>query len=115
MTRDRIRPTTREPKMPIATSTADRPVRPAFRPEPSALVKFVVWCRLAERPARLLHEVGLDEHVDVAVEDAVDVAHLLFGPMVLHHLVRMEHVAANLVAERDFLLGAADLIQLRLV
>src|SRR5580765_4811001 len=107
MTRERIRPTTREPKMPMATRIADRPVF-------GALVKIVVGRCLTERAARLLHEVGLDEHVDVAVEDAVDVAHLLLRPVVLHHLIRMEDVAANLAAERDSLLDATDLIQPRL-
>src|SRR4051812_45072783 len=100
MTRDRIRPTTREPKIPAATRIADRPVR-------GALVKLVVWRRLAEGAAGLLHQIRLDEHVDVAVEHAVDVADLLLRPVILDHLIRMQHVAADLMAERDFLLRAA--------
>src|SRR5437016_5150042 len=100
MTRERIRPTSRDPKMPVATSIADRPAR-GGGPVPSALCplplfKVVVWRRLAERAARFLHQVRLDEHVDVAVEDAVDVAHLLLRPVVFDHLIRMKHVAANL-------------------
>src|SRR2546430_10214856 len=39
-----------------------------------ALPIFLVWRRLPERAARPLHQVGLDEDVDVAVEHAVDVA-----------------------------------------
>src|SRR5262245_46148997 len=99
MTLERMRPTTRELKIPSATMTADRPVR-------GGLLKVVVWGGLSERAARLLHQIRLDEHVDVAIEHAVDVAHLLFRAMVLHQLVRMQDVAANLAAERDFLLRA---------
>jgi hypothetical protein len=69
----------------------------------------------AERSARTLHQVGLDEHVDVAVQHAIDIADLLFGPVILHELIRVQHVAANLAAERDLLLGAADLIELGLL
>src|SRR4051812_27806625 len=111
MTRDRIRPTTRDPKMPAATSIADRPLLGSL----PSLVKVVVWSRLAERAARLLHQVRLDEHVDVAVEDAIDVADLLFRPVILDHLIRVKDVAADLMAERDFLLRAANLVELRLV
>src|SRR5258705_9029926 len=87
--------------------------RKAWRPRPS--VNVLVFGRLSERAARLLHQVGLDEHVDVAVEHAVHVADLLLRPMVLGHLIRMEYVAANLAAEADALLHAANLIELRLV
>src|SRR5438552_14277425 len=92
--------------MPTATSTAERPV---------LLFKVFVRRGLAERAARLLHEIRLDEDVDIAVEHAVDVADLLLGPMILHELVRMQDVTADLAAERDFLLRAANLIELRLV
>ena len=64
-----------------------------------------------ERAARLLHQVGLDERVEVAVEDAVDVAHFHLGAVVLDHLVRLQHVAADLAAEGDVLLLAADLVE----
>ena len=50
--------------------------------------------------------------VDVAVEDAVDVADLHLGPVVLDHLVRLQHVAADLAAEGDVALLAADLSSL---
>jgi hypothetical protein len=52
-----------------------------------------------------LHQVRLDEHVDVAVQHAIDVADLLLGPVILHELIRVQHVAANLAAERDLLLA----------
>ena len=71
--------------------------------------------RLAERAARLLHQKRLDERVDVAVEHAVDVADLLLGAVVLDELIRLQDVAADLAAERDLLLDAADLVQLRLL
>src|SRR5207244_3171100 len=64
---------------------------------------------LAERSARFLHQIRLDERIEVAVEHAVGVADLLLGPVILHHAVRRQHVAPNLVAERDVLLDAADL------
>src|SRR5689334_4343448 len=81
----------------------------------SSSVNVVFGCRLPERAARPFHQVALDEHVDVAVEDAVHVADLLLGPVILHHLIRMQDVAADLAAEADLLLDAADLRQLRLV
>src|SRR4029077_19008970 len=100
-------------KMPVATSTAERPVLPsALCPVPFALFNVVVWRRLAERAARLLHEIGLDEHVDVTVEHAVHVADLLFRPVIFHQLIRMQHVAADLAAERDLLFCAANLVEL---
>src|SRR6266704_658817 len=99
---ERTRPATREPKMPAATSTAALPLPSALCSLP--LFNVVVCGPLAERAARLLHQVGLDEHVDVAVEHAVDVADLLLRPMVFHHLIRMQHVTADLAAEPDALL-----------
>src|SRR5262245_39350260 len=117
--------------MPMATKSAPPPLAAGpgelWRASPSLTrksgelgrarrsVKIFVCRGLTERAARLLHQVGLDELVDVAVQDAVHVAHLLFGPMILHHLIRVQDVAANLAAESDFLLGAADLFELRLV
>src|SRR4051812_22955424 len=105
MTRDRMSPTTRDPKMPAATDSADLPVLcplPSdLSPAPSALVKVVVWRRLAERAARLLHEKGLDEDVDVAVQHAVYIADLLLRAVVFDHLIRMHYIAADLAAERD--------------
>src|SRR5215472_1041181 len=126
MTRARIRPMTRDEKMPMPTWNAERPVlggfpsapcpsSSAFGPLRSALIKVFVRRGLAERAARLLHQIGLDEHVDVSIEDAVDIPDLLLRPVILDHPVRVQHVAPNLMAERDFLFRAANLIELRLI
>ena len=83
--------------------SADRGLTP--RPAPA----------VPERARRLPHQVRLDELVDVAVEHAVDVALLVLRAVVLDHLVRVQHVAADLAAEGDVLLLAADLSQLGLL
>src|SRR5262249_42180404 len=59
-------------------------------------------------------EVRLHERIEVAVEHGVDVPGLVLGPQVLHHLVRLQDVAADLAAEADLLLVAPDLVQLGL-
>src|SRR3954470_6772238 len=46
-------------------------------------------------------QVRLDERVDVAVEHGLDVAGLEARALVLHELVRLQRVGADLVAERD--------------
>src|SRR3954471_21833645 len=109
MTRCRTRPASRLQRIPTATSAAPRPVCGAVS------VNVVVWGRLPERSARALHQEALDEHVDVAVEHAVDVADLLLRAVILHELVGVQHVAADLAAERDVLLRAADLLELLLI
>src|SRR5499427_585596 len=78
-------------------------------------VNVLVWRRLPERAARALHQIALDEDVDVAVEHAVDGADLFLRAMILHHLIRVQDVAADLTAEVDVLLDAADLVELRLI
>src|SRR3954464_14835108 len=89
-TRCRISPVIRLTRIPAATRNAP-------------LVNILVGRGLAERAVRLLHQVGLDERVDVAVEDARDVADRLLGPVILGQLIGMQHVAADLAAEADFL------------
>src|SRR3954468_4216384 len=96
--------------MPGSPSPADRP-GDLF----SALFKVVVWSTLAERAAGLSHQVRLDEHVDVTVEHAVHVTDLLLGAMILGHLVRVQHVAPDLAAKGDLLLGPANLVEPRLL
>ena len=59
----------------------------------------------ATRPAK----PGLDEVVDVAAQDAVDVAGFVLAAQVFHHLVRLHHIAADLAAEADVLGLAGDL------
>src|SRR2546425_8121473 len=50
-------------------------------------------------------EVGLDEVVDVAVQDLLDVPPLGTGAMVLHERVGLQDVGADLTAKIDVLLG----------
>ncbi len=50
---------------------------------------------------RLRLQIGFDEHVNVAVEHALDVADFDFGPLVLGQAVRLENVRSNLTAESD--------------
>src|SRR5690606_20170284 len=57
---------------------------------------------------RLLQEC-LDERIDVAVHDPLDVRDLQFGAVVVDHRVWLEDVAANLAAEAD--VGLARLEQ----
>ena len=57
-------------------------------------------------------EPGVDEAVEVAVEDALGVAGADAGAQVLHHLVRLEDVAANLGAETDFAFFTVKFIHL---
>ena len=60
-------------------------------------------------------QVLVDEVVESAIEHGLGVTGLVLGPVVLDELVRMEDVAADLTAEPNLLLRAADLLQLRLV
>src|SRR5215207_4723609 len=88
-------------------------------------------CRGLWLPAGLLAaahppaDAGLDEAVDIAVEHRLRVANLVVGAQILHHLVRMDHVGAHLIAPRvaavalepvhlGLLLAAALLEQARL-
>src|SRR5689334_10529069 len=107
MTRCRIKPRTRERNTPTPTETAPERRPSSTRVPPARSVNVVVGRVDAERAARFLHQIRLDEPVDVAVEHTIHVADLLLGPMVLHELVRMQHVAADLAAEGDLFLRAA--------
>ena len=68
------------------------------------------WSRLP----RAREQERLDERVDVAVHHRVHVADLDVRPVVLDELVGCEHVRADLAAERDLLLVARQLLELRL-
>src|SRR5919202_1694855 len=57
----------------------------------------------AELPLLAPTDPGLDEAVDVAVEDRRRVADLVLGAQILDHLVRVQHVRAHLVTP-----GAGD-------
>src|ERR1035437_7697532 len=115
----RANPATRLNRMPVATRAADRPRdrrgSPKRRRREGGSVDIFLGRSLAEGSVGLLHQIGFDERVEIAVEHAADVADLLLRPMILHHLVRVQHVAADLAAEGDALLLAADLIELGLV
>src|SRR5262249_32561505 len=69
----------------------------------------------AERSARLLHEVGLDERFEISIEHPVDVPDFELCSVVLDQLIRLEHITADLAAEADLLLGARNLLELRLL
>src|SRR5581483_11340101 len=56
--------------------------------------------------ARALAEVGVDERIEVAVEDGVGVPDLDARPEVLHHPVGCADVRADLVSEPDLRLAA---------
>src|SRR4030095_1477727 len=66
------------------------------------------WLRTAEGPPCPLHQIGLDEGVEVPVKDSIDVADLHLRAVVLDHLVGLQHVAANLTAESDAALLATE-------
>src|SRR5256885_17030287 len=52
-------------------------------------------------PRLPIHEVGVDEGSDIAVEHAVDIADGELGAMVLDQAIWCEHIAADLAAEVD--------------
>src|SRR4030095_14532747 len=57
-------------------------------------------------------QVRLDQVVQIAVHNRVDVAPLVAGPVVLDQLVGVERVRADLAAEGDFLLLTGQFAQL---
>src|SRR5512145_2526191 len=70
----------------------------------------VRYCRARSRPAAPRpQQVGLDELVDVAVHDRLDVADLEVGAVVLDPLLGVEGVGTDLTAEGDLLLGSGQL------
>src|SRR5262245_40729581 len=87
-TRCRTRPVMRVRKMPMPTERA--PER-AFG-APATSINVLVRYLRAERAARSLHQVRLDEDVDVAVEHTVDVSNLFLRPVILHQSIGSEHV-----------------------
>src|SRR6266481_7576296 len=100
-------------RIPAATKTAPPapPTRGPRGPREGGLVNVVVGRSLPERAAGALHQISLDEDIEVAVEHAVDIAHLLLRAVILHELIRVQHVAADLRPEGDVALGAAELIE----
>src|SRR4029450_12236897 len=53
---------------------------------------------LGHAPSGFREEIGVDEAVQIAVEDALGVADLVLGAVVLDELVRVQDVAADRVA-----------------
>src|SRR5262249_30251742 len=62
-------------------------------------LRVLCYAALPERPAGGGEEVGLDELVEIAVEDRVDVALALPGARVLHEAIGGEDVVADLASE----------------
>src|SRR5215471_12093845 len=60
-------------------------------------------------------EPGIDERIEVAVHDALDVTGFNASAKVFDHPVRLEHVAANLVAPRDAAFLSIETFHLRLL
>src|SRR5262249_33848222 len=98
-----------------------RAARSCARSSPSPtwirVVRLIVvgWFRTSQRAAGLLHQIRLDEVVEIAVEHPVHVSDFGLRWMVLDHLVRLQDVAANLTAECDVALLASELLELRLL
>src|SRR4051812_44552853 len=57
-------------------------------------------------------EPRIDETVEVAVEHPLRVARADAGAEILHHLVRLKNVAANLAAPADFAFFTVELVHL---
>ena len=51
------------------------------------------------------HQISLNEIVQITVQDRVHIRGFVLRPQVFHHLVRMEHIAADLRSPLDFLLA----------
>src|SRR5438093_1542925 len=101
--------------MPAATNAAERLIRGGWSSAlPTPLVNiFLGW--FTEGAARFLHQIILDEPIDVAIEHTIDVADLLLRPVVLHELIWLEHIAPDLAPEGDVFFRAADLFELGLL
>src|SRR5207344_1500713 len=60
-------------------------------------------------------ELGLDQLLEIAIQDPIDVADLDVGPVVLHEPVRRQDVGADLRAEVDPLAFAPEVLELGLL
>ena len=67
---------------------------------PNRVVAAVPTQPSGSRPELL--QVGLDELIDIAVHDTLNVSDLQLGPVVVHHRVRLEYVRSNLMAPTNF-------------
>ena len=50
----------------------------------------------------MLLQIRFDELVQAAVHDLLDIPHLNVRPVVLHHLIRLEHIGTDLAPKADF-------------
>src|SRR5579864_1908472 len=71
--------------------------------------QLVLRCACAVAAAAAREEIGADEFVEVAVEYAIYVTLLDFGPVIFDKLIGLQNVRANLAAETDFRLGFVEL------
>src|ERR1700683_5185959 len=58
----------------------------------------------------LVNQKSVHQAIQVAVQNPIHVADGKLGPMILHHAIRGEHVAADLAAEIDLQLGVLHLL-----
>src|SRR3990167_9086097 len=86
-------------------------LNPSIANRQPAIDLVVVRSRLPERPRCPFHQVRFDEDVYIPVENPIDVPDLLLRAVILDELIGMQDVAADLVAEGEVLLLAAELIQ----
>src|SRR5439155_27121009 len=82
----------------------------ACRPRTSYSRKMEVFIRSLP-----VTQEGVDEEIEVAVEDALHVGGLRPGARVLHHRIRLHHVVADLAPEVDVLLGLGEPGEARLL
>ena len=61
--------------------------------------------------ACLLHQIALDKLVEITVEHTVHIANFHLGPVILDHLVGLQHITPDLAAERDVALFPTQLLQ----
>src|ERR671918_1687468 len=75
------------------------PIKRGDLPGPEFSARFGRTPALGDLPGGLGEQIGLDEAVEIAVEDPLCVALLDVGAVVLDELVRVQDVAADLAAE----------------
>src|SRR6266536_5005297 len=62
----------------------------------------------ATLPTALADQAAVYEFVDVAFKDAVCVRGFVFGPVILDHAIRLQHVRTDLTSPGDVQLGVFD-------